>query len=91
MNKNFINNVIISNDKVMERDERHKHESHSDNADQIARSMKAEQKDKQREHTRRMNRMWLWLGVLVLVAILLWWIFSIGFFEDTTGVTNFGN
>ena len=74
----------------MERDERQKHEYH-DNADMIAKSMKAEQKDKQRESTRRMNKLWIWLGVLFLVAILLWWIFSIGFFEDTTGVTNFGN
>ena len=75
----------------MERDERHKHENHGDNADLIAKSMKAEQKEKQRESTRRMNKLWIWLGVLFLVAILLWWIFSIGFFEDTSGVTNFGN
>ena len=74
----------------MERDKRHKQEDH-DNADLIARSMEAEQKNKQRESTRRMNKLWIWLGVLFLVAILLWWIFSIGFFEDTTGVTNFGN
>ena len=73
----------------MEKDNRRKHDA--DNADMIARSMEAEQKDKQREKTRRMNKLWLWLGVLILVAILLWWIFSIGFFEDTTGVTNFGN
>ena len=74
----------------MERETRHKHEDH-DNADMIARSMEAEQKDRQREKTRRMNKLWIWLGGLFLVAILLWWIFSIGFFEDTTGVTNFGN
>ncbi|MCH5225199.1 MAG: hypothetical protein J1D77_04330 [Muribaculaceae bacterium] len=73
----------------MERDDRHKHENHD--ADMIARSMEAHQKDKQREHTRRMNKLWIWLGVMFLVAILLWWIFSIGFFEDTSGVTNFGN
>ena len=93
MNKEFTINVIISNNKskVMERDSRHKHDHQADNADMIARSMEAEQKDKQREHTRRMNKLWIWLGVLFLVAILLWWIFSIGFFEDTTGVTNFGN
>ena len=74
----------------MENDKRHKHEDHN-NADMIARSMEAEQKDRQREKTRRMNKLWIWLGVLFLVAILLWWIFSIGFFEDTSGVTNFGN
>ena len=71
----------------MERDER----KNQDNSDQIARSMKAEGKEKHRENTRKMNRMWLWLGVLILVAILLWWIFSIGFVEDTSGYTNFGN
>lgn len=75
----------------MERDERHKHENQADNSDMIARSMKAEQKDKERERTRRMNKLWIWLGVLILVAILLWWIFSIGFVEDASGVTNFGN
>ena len=74
----------------MERDERRKHDNH-DNSDMIARSMEAEQKNKEREKTSRMNKLWIWLGVLFLVAILLWWIFSIGFFEDTTGVTNFGN
>ena len=74
----------------MERDERRKHDNH-DNSDMIARSMEAEQKNKEREKTRRMNKLWIWLGVLFLVVILLWWIFSIGFFEDTTGVTNFGN
>lgn len=72
----------------MEREERNIHDG---NADMIAKSMKAEQKEKKRETTRRMNRLWLWLGVLVLVAILLWWIFSIGFVEDASGVTNFGN
>ena len=73
----------------MEKDNRSKHEA--DNAEMIARSMEAEQKNKQREKTRRMNKLWLWLGVMILVAILLWWIFSIGFVEDAQGVTNFGN
>ena len=72
----------------MERDKKHQHD---DNADLISRSMEAEQKDKERTHTRRLNKLWIWLGVLFLIAILLWWIFSIGFFEDTSGFTNFGN
>lgn len=62
----------------MKRDERH---NQADNADMIARSLEAEQKDKQREHTRRMNRLWIWLGVMFLVAILLWFIFGLGLFE----------
>ena len=62
----------------MEKDERH---NQADNADMIARSLEAEQKDRQREHTRRMNKLWIWLGVLFLVAILLWFIFGLGLFE----------
>lgn len=57
-----------------------KHDN-GDNADMIARSLEAEQKDRQREHTRRMNKLWIWLGVLFLVAILLWFIFGLGLFE----------
>ncbi|MCH5222540.1 MAG: hypothetical protein J1E82_00735 [Muribaculaceae bacterium] len=61
----------------MERNEK----QNTDNADQIAKSMLAEEKDKQRETTRRMNRLWLWLAVLFLVAILIWFIFGLGLFE----------
>ena len=66
----------------MERDERHKHDGKQDNADLIAESMLAEQKNKQRETTKKMNRLWIWLGVLLLVAILLWFIFGLGLFES---------
>ena len=38
--------------------------------------------------TRKVNRLWLWLGVLILVFILLWWLYSIGTFEALTGVAN---
>ena len=65
----------------MERDNKHNHSNEPDNAGMIARSLEAEQKDKQREHTRRMNKLWIWLGVMFLVAILLWFIFGLGLFE----------
>ena len=71
-----------------EKRDRHEREQEAPNADMIARSMKAEQKEKHRENTRKMNRLWLCIGVLILVAILLWWIFSIGFLEDVSGVSN---
>lgn len=64
----------------MERDEKHS----TDNADQIARSMLAEERDKKRETTRRMNKLWIWLGVLILIAILIWFVFGLGLFEATT-------
>ncbi len=36
----------------------------------------------------RSNRLWLWLGVLVLIFILIYWLFAIGTFEDWMGVFN---
>ena len=72
----------------MEREERHRRDDEAVNADMIAQSMKAEEKNKHRENARRINRLWLWLGILVLVAILLYWIFSIGLLESLTGVAN---
>ena len=75
----------------MGKDKRHKHDGHHDNDDQLANSLRAEERNQERGTTGRMNRLWLWLGVLILVAILLWWIFTIGFAEDVTGYTNFGN
>lgn len=62
-----------------------------DRDDQIAKSMEARERNVERSHTKKLNNIWLWLGVAVLVILLLWWIFSIGFVEDETGVTNFGN
>lgn len=73
----------------MERDDRHKHENHDDNADLIAKSMKAEQKAKERESTRRLNKLWIWLGVLFLVAILIWFIFFLGFTGEENVVSNY--
>lgn len=57
-------------------------------AEIAANSLRANGKNQHRENTRKINRLWLWLGVLVLVAILLYWIFSIGLLESLTGVSN---
>lgn len=54
----------------------------------IADSLRAQGKNRKRESTRKINRLWLWLGVLILVAILLYWIFSIGLIGDATGSFN---
>ena len=72
----------------MDSKERKIREDESVNADMIANSMKAEGRERHRENTRKINRLWLWLGVLVLIAILLYWLFSIGIFEGLSGVTN---
>lgn len=74
--------------KVMDSKERNNRENEPVNADMIANSMKAESRKRHRENTRKINRLWLWLGVLVLIAILLYWLFSIGIFESISGMTN---
>ena len=57
-------------------------------ASEEAQKLRAEGKIRKNNGTRRVNRLWLWLGVLILIFILLWWLYSIGTFEALTGVTN---
>lgn len=78
---------IRENESEEKREEREERTNRVE-PDMVANSLRAEGKDEKRNHTRKINRLWLWLGVIVLVIILLWWLFSIGFIEDTTGVTN---
>ncbi|MDE6246501.1 MAG: hypothetical protein K2M41_01495 [Muribaculaceae bacterium] len=56
--------------------------------DQIAESMPAQGKNKKRQDTGKTNRLWVWLGVIVLIFILLYWLFAIGTFEDMIGYFN---
>lgn len=56
--------------------------------DQIIDSMTAEGKNRKRKGTARTNRLWIWLGVIVLIFILLYWLFAIGTFEDMLGYFN---
>ena len=56
--------------------------------DQIAKSMTAEGKNRKRRDTVRTNRLWIWLGVIVLIFILLYWLFAIGTSEDLIGYFN---
>ena len=50
--------------------------------------LKVDAKREERKHTQKVNKLWLWLGVLILIFILLWWLWSVGTFEDLIGVTN---
>lgn len=53
-----------------------------------AHELKREAQERRQKTIRKMNNWWLWFGVLVLVAILIWWLFSMGLAEDATGVIN---
>lgn len=70
----------------MDNNEKHTKRKKTVNADMIADSMRAEAKIRRRENTRKTTRLWLWFGILVLIAILLYWLFSIGLMEKMAGV-----
>ena len=69
----------------MESKEKNIKDNESVNADMIANSLKAQGRERHRENTRKINRLWLWLGVLILIAILLYWLFSMGLMEGIAG------
>ncbi len=71
-------------ERHVKENEGHKYET----PDQIANSMKANGKNRERGNTRRINRLWLWLGVLVLIFILLYWLFAMGTLGDLTNAFN---
>ncbi len=52
------------------------------NADLISESLPAEGKERKRKDTVKINRLWMWFGVIVLIFILLFWLFAIGTFGD---------
>ncbi len=64
-----------------------KQENGSVNSDLIADSLRAEARNRRRENTAKNNRLWLWLGILVLVAILLYALFSMGLFESMSSAS----
>ena len=77
----------------MDNRERHIRENeghrHDDvNSDVIADGLRANGKNVKRHDTKRINKLWLWLGVLVLLAILLWWLFTYVIFADSVGAFN---
>ena len=61
-------------ERHIKENEAHRHEDPT--TDVIADSLKAESKRRERKSSIRVNKLWLWLGVLVLIAILIWWLFT---------------
>lgn len=41
-----------------------------------------EARQNKEEGTQKSSRLWVWLGVLVLIFILIYWLFAIGTFGD---------
>ncbi|MDE7437442.1 MAG: hypothetical protein K2M93_03070 [Muribaculaceae bacterium] len=67
--------------------ERHVRENNA-RENNIAESMPAHGKKQKNNGVAKSNRLWLWLGVLILIFILVYWLFVIGTGEDLMGVFN---
>ena len=75
---------IRENESRAKNEVRLEHEKNeAPNADMIADSLKANGKKMKRRDTFKTNKLWLWLGVIVLIFILLYWLFGIGTLGDT--------
>lgn len=70
----------------MDNRERHIRENESQN--QTANELRANAKNRKNSNILKNNRLWLWLGVIILIFILFWWIFGIGTAEDIVGTSN---
>ena len=73
---------------VRENDPHNRHHSNNAVSEEITESLPATERNDRRHHTATTNRLWIWLGVIILIFILLYWLFSIGIFEDLTGYFN---
>lgn len=44
--------------------------------------LKEEGRERKEEGVRRSNSLWIWLGAIILVFIIIYWLFTIGTFGD---------
>lgn len=68
--------------------ENNEHKQERINLEEAERMAKAQKNMRENESKRKSNKVWMWLGVVILVFILLFWIFDIGTWEDLMGVFN---
>lgn len=73
---------------VAENEARKREEQEYMTPDQIASSLPSRGKKHRNDSTRRVNNLWIWFGVLVLIIILLYWLFTAGLLGDLTGFFN---
>lgn len=72
---------ILENESKEKREERIRRED-DPNARLTAESLTAAGKNRKRGNSSLVGRIWLWLGVIVLIFILLYWLFAIGTLGD---------
>lgn len=72
----------------MASDEKHRDEFNEALGVEQAHKLKREAEERKKNTVRKMNNWWLWFGVLILIVILVWWLFSMGLAEDSAGIIN---
>ena len=72
----------------MATNEKHRDKIKNEIPSNQAHELRHEAYERKQKTIRKMNNWWLWFGVLVLVAILIWWLFSMGLAEDAMGFIN---
>ncbi len=78
----------------MDTKERHVMENNEPHEERLGRvapdaeALKAQGALRKNGSTKQINKLWLWFGIIVLILILLWWLFSIGTFEAVLGTNN---
>lgn len=75
---------IRENESEAKREARERAEEYNTISD----SLPAEGKRQKNVDHRKTNKMWIWFGVMILIFILLWWLYSIGTFEALVGTAN---
>lgn len=78
-NKKVMDTTEKKNDKAQLAKEREKNDVLNATTD-----MRVEYKVDKNDRTKKVNKLWLILGVMILVFILLWILYAMGFFEVAT-------
>jgi hypothetical protein len=48
----------------------------------------ADGRNRRRQRTERISRLWLWLGISILLFILIYWMFTVGIWSDMIAYLN---
>lgn len=82
-------NIKQTNQGNMEnREKEHHHHEKDPREDLVADSLKVDGKNQKRKSTKRVNNLWLWLGIIILIIIIVWWLFTGDMGLALTGAEN---
>lgn len=70
------------------KDDKENVSGHQEFTNEESRRLRTKSKIRHNNYLRKVNGLWIWLAVLVLIFILLWWLYTIGTFEALSGAIN---